>query len=161
MPSPQRTGDWLALSSGLLWSITSVLLRSDRGTSAIELFTHNFLWSGIVAFDFALIAQPTLSAAPTLSRCLEQLPWLVPVIVIVVMSGVYATMWGTPKLSPGIVGLLFMTEISVGAVTAALWSGDPFGWPEIIGITLITTAGLLESLRDLALARTVRARPVR
>jgi drug/metabolite transporter (DMT)-like permease len=161
MPWPQRTGDWLALSSGLLWSITSVLLRSDRGTSAIELFTQNFLWSGIVAFAFVLIAQPTLSAAPTLSRCLEQLPWLVPVIVIVVMSGVYATMWGTPKLSPGIVGLLFMTEISVGAVTAALWSGDPFGWPEIIGITLITAAGLLESLRDLALARTVRAGPVR
>src|SRR5262249_43576262 len=114
-----------------------------------------------VAFVFVLITQPTLNAAPPLSRCLEQLPWLVPVIVIAAMSGVYAAMWGTPKLSPGIVGLLFMTEISVGAVTAALWSGDPFGWPEIVGISLITAAGLLESVRDLAFALKIRSHPIR
>jgi len=83
------------------------------------------------------------------------LPWLVPVIVVVVMSGVYASMWGAPKLNPGIVGLLFMTEISVGAITAALWSGDPCGWREVIGIVLITAAGVIESVWDL-LARGAR-----
>jgi drug/metabolite transporter (DMT)-like permease len=66
-----------------------------------------------------------------------------------VMSGVYASMWGTPKLNPGLVGLLFMTEISVGAITAALWSGDPFGRREAIGIILISGAGMMESLWEL------------
>ena len=55
-------------------------------------------------------------------------------------------MWGTPKLNPGLVGLLFMTEISVGAITAALWSGEPFGWREAIGVILISLAGIMESL---------------
>ena len=69
------------------------------------------------------------------------------------MTGVYASMWGMPKLNPGLVGLLFMTEISVGAVTAAIWSGDPFGWREIIGIVLISGAGVFESIVDLVRAR--------
>ena len=43
-----------------------------------------------------------------------------------------------------------MTEISVGTATAALWAGEPFGGREILGVVLITAAGLAESLRDLA-----------
>jgi drug/metabolite transporter (DMT)-like permease len=153
IPLPQKTGDWLALASGLLWSAASVLLRADKGTSTIELFTQNFIWSGIVALAFIAIARPDFASSPPFATYVQQLPWLVPVIIIVVMSGVYATMWGAPKLNPGIVGLLFMTEISVGAITAALWSGDPFGWREATGIVLITAAGMLEGIRDLALMR--------
>ena len=39
-------------------------------------------------------------------------------------------------MAAGLVGLLFMTEISVGAITAAIWSGDPFGWREVAGKAL-------------------------
>jgi hypothetical protein len=42
-----------------------------------------------------------------------------------------------------------MTEISIGAMTAALWSGDPFGGREVIGIVLISLAGIMESLWEL------------
>ncbi|MFL5259688.1 MAG: DMT family transporter [Hyphomicrobiales bacterium] len=149
LPFPERLGDWLALMSGVLWAVASVMLRADRGTHTIELFTLNFLWSAIVALGVVLVIDPEFSTSPPLRVYFDQLPWLLPVIVTVVMSGVYTTMWGAPKLSPGIVGLLFMTEISVGAVTAALWSGDPFGWREAIGIVLITAAGALESLWSL------------
>ncbi len=37
-----------------------------------------------------------------------------------------------------------MTEISVGTVTATIWAGEPFGMRELIGVTLITLAGLSE-----------------
>jgi drug/metabolite transporter (DMT)-like permease len=77
------------------------------------------------------------------------LPWLLPTMLIVVVTGMYATMWGAPKLNPAVVGLLFMTEISVGAVTAAIWAGEPFGAREIAGVVLITVAGATESLWDL------------
>jgi drug/metabolite transporter (DMT)-like permease len=158
---PERTGDWMALASGFLWSVTSVLLRADKGTAAIDLSIQNFLWSGVVALAFVLIAQPNFSSSPPLSTYLAQLPWLIPVIVIVVMSGVYSTMWGAPKLNPGVVGLLFMTEISVGAVTAAIWSGDPFGWREVLGIVLITAAGVLEAAWTLVLDRKPQIRAAR
>ena len=39
-----------------------------------------------------------------------------------------------------------MTEISVATVTAAIWAGEPFGLREIVGVVLISSAGLAESL---------------
>ena len=47
---------------------------------------------------------------------------------------------------PGAVGLLFMTEISVGTVTAAIWADEPFGLREITGVVLVTLAGFTEIL---------------
>jgi drug/metabolite transporter (DMT)-like permease len=126
-----------------------ILLRADKDSAAIDLVVQNFLWSAVVALLLLLIFGPGLSTSPPLAVYLAQLPWLVPTLVIVVMSGVYASMWGTPKLNPGLVGLLFMTEISVGAITAALWSGDPFGRREAIGIILFSAAGMMESLWEL------------
>jgi drug/metabolite transporter (DMT)-like permease len=146
-PWPENAGDWAALASGLGWAVTSVLLRFDRGTAAIELTVQNFLWSAIamMVIAFAFAATP----APSLGLVTTQLWWLVPTMIVVVMTGVYAALWGAPKLSPGLVGLLFMTEISVGAITAAIWSGDPFGMREVTGIVLISLAGILESLIDI------------
>ena len=55
------------------------------------------------------------------------------------------------------VGLLYMTEVSVGAATAALWAGEPFGWREVAGIALITVAGLLDSIWDVVARRRLKA----
>ena len=37
-----------------------------------------------------------------------------------------------------------MTEVSVGAISAALLTNEPFGVREILGVGLITAAGLTE-----------------
>jgi hypothetical protein len=44
------------------------------------------------------------------------------------------------------VGLLMMTELSVGGITAAIWANEPLGVRELSGIALITLAGLTEFL---------------
>lgn len=149
IPLPEKPGDWIALGSGFLWSVAAILLRADRNTDAIDLLIQNFIWSALIALALLLVLGPAFSTSPPLGTYLAQLPWLLPTVLIVVMTGVYASMWGTPKLNPGLVGLLFMTEISVGCITAALWSGDPFGWREVIGIILISGAGIMESLWEL------------
>jgi drug/metabolite transporter (DMT)-like permease len=136
-----------------LWSIAALLLRADKSSVAIDLVLQNFFWSAAIAMIVLLVFGPHLTTSPPITVYLAQLPWLVPTVIVVVISGVYASMWGTPKLNPGLVGLLFMTEISVGATTAALWSGDPFGWREAIGVVLITVAGVMESVWELWRAR--------
>lgn len=149
IPLPENPGDWVALASGFLWSVASILLRADKTSVALDLLIHNFIWSALIAMVLLLTFGSGLAASPPLSVYLAELPWLVPTVLTVVMTGVYTSMWGTPKLNPGLVGLLFMTEISVGAATAALWAGEPFGWREVIGIVLISGAGMLESLWEL------------
>lgn len=149
-PWPEQIGDWMALGAGIGWAITANLYRADGGRIApIDLLNQNFLWSAILALLVVIVMHPDGATAPSLATYTAQLWWLVPTIVFVVMSGVYATMWGAPKLNPGIVGLLFMTEISVGAITAAIWAGEPFGIREVIGIVLITGAGVAEGIWEL------------
>ena len=82
---------------------------------------------------------------PSWSAVVGVLPWAIP-IALIVIPGAYAAFWGAPHLNPGLVGLLFMTELSVGGITAAIWAGEPFGWRELAGISLITAAGLVEFL---------------
>ena len=74
--------------------------------------------------------------------------WLAPLLGIVAVPGVYAAMWGARLIDPGIVGILFMSEIVIGTITVAIWAGEPFGIREIVGILLISAAGMIESVWD-------------
>ena len=146
VPWPRNTGDWMGLASGMFWAVAAVRMRSDKKNHAIEFTTAQFGWGTLLAIGIALLPLAGAGPAPELERVAGVLPWLL-LVLLVVVPGTFAAMWGTPLLSPGIVALLFMTEISVGTVTAALWAGEPFGAREIIGILLISGAGLAESLK--------------
>ena len=71
-------------------------------------------------------------------------------MALLILPGTYASLWGPKFLSPGVVGLLFMTEIVVGSISVALLSGEPFGIREVIGIILIAGASLMEPIGSLA-----------
>src|SRR5262245_1039146 len=64
---------------------------------------------------------------------------------------------GSKHIDPALVGILFMTEITVGGITAALWAGEPFGPRELIGVVLITGAALVDSIWDFWQARLAAA----
>jgi len=145
VPWPRNTGDWMGLASGMFWAVAAVRMRSDKKNHAIEFTTVQFGWGTLLAIGIALLPLAGAGPAPELERVAGVLPWLL-LVLLVVVPGTFAAMWGTPLLSPGIVAILFMTEISVGTVTAALWAGEPFGAREIVGILLISCAGLAESL---------------
>jgi drug/metabolite transporter (DMT)-like permease len=154
MPLPSNVGDWLAFASGIGWALAAVVLRGGRKYHALDLCIVDFIWAAVIALAFLLLFLDSAGPRPELSIVATMLPWLVPTVMAVVFTGVYASMWGVPLLNPALVGLLFMTEISVGAVTAALWSGEPFGAREVAGVLLISAAGAAESLWDLWRSRT-------
>ena len=58
----------------------------------------------------------------------------------------YLTIWPATLLAPGRVGVLLMSEIVVGVITAAIISGEPFGIREALGTIMIVSAALLEIL---------------
>ena len=74
--------------------------------------------------------------------------------ILVIVPAADATVYAPSHLNPGSVGLLFITEISVGAGTAALFANEPFGLKEITGIILTTLAGIAEPIRMFMGART-------
>ena len=92
-------------------------------------------------------------ATPSTDQIIPLLYWMVPIVVLLVLPGAFASLWGPKFLNPGLVGLLFMTEIIFGSISAALFAGEPFGGREISGILLIASASLLEPVSDLFRAR--------
>ena len=89
---------------------------------------------------------PGTASIPTAEAYRSVLPWLVPLSLLVVLPVYLAITWGLPQLNPGTSGLLFMTEISVGTLTAAWLTSEIIGPREITGIILISLAGLSEVL---------------
>jgi drug/metabolite transporter (DMT)-like permease len=151
-PAPQNAGDWMGLAGGILWAFASVRLRLAEGThSTIEMTNGFFQWSLIFAGAAALLVAP--SDAPSLAQSLPALPLLMIFMVLLILPGTYASLWGPRFLDPGTVGLLFMTEIVVGSISAAWLSGEPFGPREMLGVALITGASLLEPLAGLVSTR--------
>ena len=143
-PMPRNIGDWLGLAAGFVWAIAMVRIRQAEDHSAIELTVGFFHWSLVFSALAALLLAP--GYIPSVAEVSPALPLLLVFMLLLVLPGTYASLWGPKFLSPGVVGLLFMTEIVVGAVSVAFLAGEPFGLREVTGIILIAGASLLEPL---------------
>ena len=144
-PWPKNIGDWMALIGAAGWAIAAVLLRKDDGSRSMEICAVYFFYGVVAALILALSPMAGDIEPPEWQAIVDVLPWAIP-IAIIVIPGAYAAFWGAPHLNPGVVGLLMMTEISVGGITAAIWANEPLGTRELVGIALITIAGLSEFL---------------
>lgn len=143
-PVPQNVGDWMGVSAGMLWAIASLRINIFKDFSAVEMTLGFFFWSLIFSTIVALIFAPF--AIPSVVKTLPAIPLLLIFMVLLILPGTYASLWGPKFLSPGVVGLLFMTEIVVGSVSVALLSGETVGLRELIGIFLIIGAGVVEPI---------------
>jgi len=146
-PMPRNVGDWMGIAAGILWAVAMVRLRLEKDTSAIDITIGFFFWSFIFSFLVAIVLAS--SYVPSVSQTLPAMPLLLIFMVLLILPGTYASLWGPKFLSPGIVALLFMTEIIVGSISVALLTAEPFGVREVTGILLITSASLLEPIISL------------
>ena len=143
-PLPGNIGDWMALIAGMIWAVAAVRLNRDSHLPSVDMTVIFIQWALIYSIVAVVMVAP--GSGPDRAMLTGVLPWLVPVIMIMIIPGTFASLWGPKHLSPVLVGLLFMSEIVVGAISASIFSGDPFGWREVIGITLIASASLIEPL---------------
>ncbi len=121
-------------------------LRADRDNQAEEVSFLYFVLGSLLALAACALPDGRTGAMPSPEALLAVLPWLLPVLLILVIPSTFLALWGTALLSPGLVGVLFMTEVSTGTASAALLTDEPFGPREILGVVLISSAGLLEAI---------------
>jgi len=143
MPVPRGAGEWMALIAGVLWSIATTGIRAKSGMEPAA-----------AAFIFALGATV---AALILAPFLE--PWpagiftanLGGMVGLAFATGglwwglsIVSLMWATVRLEPARVGILLMTEVLVGAISAAILANEYLDRLEILGGALVLCAGILE-----------------
>lgn len=102
------------------------------------------VWGSVAALLLAMLPFKGSRQLPDLQAIWGVLPWIVPIILVLVIPPAFAVMWGATILSPGLLAILFMTEISSGTISAVIWANEPFDFKEISGVVLITLAGVFE-----------------
>lgn len=144
LPSPENRGDWFALLSGMIWALGSALILLDKVERPALHMVHFFATAGILCLLVALVSDPQSTAWPDVHVMSSVLVWLVPVALLCLLPAGYATVYAPTRLNPGVVGLLFMLEVVVALIAAALFAGETLGPREWIGLPLIMAAGLIE-----------------
>jgi drug/metabolite transporter (DMT)-like permease len=143
-PAPRNLGDWMSLTSGVLWAVVAISIRRNQqiGVAANGVA---FFFGGVgPAILFALLVDgPDLP-----SRAALEAAW--PVLLAVAWAAWIPAQcllfWGVRQISPVRTGMLLMTEIVTGVATAAWLSGDPISWPQALGGAMILAAGLGDML---------------
>lgn len=141
-PMPRNIGDWLALASGVLWVVGSMLMLARPAGESVDYGVSFFLWAAVTMVALAAVSGPP----PSQSAVMAELTWLVPVVVFLVLPGCLAAVYGASRLNPGLVGILFMAEIGVSVVLAWFFANEPIGAAQIVGVTLIAFAGVIGGL---------------
>ncbi len=143
---PEKVGDWMGLIAGFIWAVAAVCMRRNGSRHLPEITAVYFVYSALAALIIVFLPIAGDLPVPGVSQVVWVLPWMIPVTAILAVGAALAAFWGAPHLNPGVVGILFMTEISAAAITAAIWAGEPFGLREFSGVLLISLAGLSEYL---------------
>lgn len=154
LPLPQNVGDWFGLASGIFFALGCALILTDKRvgpvTHTVSFFVVGAALSVVVAWVMTSRGQIDLPAGAELGGTLV---WLMPVALLFILPAGFATIYAPARLNPGVVGLLFMTEIAVAVLSAALFANEAIGLRELIGLPLILCAGLVEPVMILRRAR--------
>ncbi|MBD3678587.1 MAG: DMT family transporter [Rhodobacteraceae bacterium] len=140
LPIPRNTGEWLALWGGLLWSFSTTGIRARSTLGPLE-----------SAFVFACGAMPVsfvlalgLAPLPETDDPFAALGLALATGTVWWALSVASLMWAAVRLEPARVGILLMTEVLVGAASAAMLAGETLTRVEIFGGALVLCAGVLE-----------------
>ena len=135
-------GDWMALGSGLAWSIGIALVFASRQAEVSRVLLMTALGGVAAALVIAAIDGSLAAGMPEIDT--ERASWpfaFAAVYVGVILAG---TMWGAFYLPPAVMSYLLSVEIIGGVISSTLILGETFGLLEIGGASFIIGAVLIE-----------------
>ena len=143
LPIPRNLGDVLALCSGLFWAIGSLgLLRAQN----IAVFPQiiSFLIGSLLVSVISIWLIGDMPNVMPAGRSVIYLIGFLLCFALFALPMFWLTIAPARVLSPARVGILLMSEVVVGAISALLFSGQPFGIAELLGTILILLAAFVE-----------------
>ena len=142
LPVPRSLGEWMAFLGGLIWAGATAGMRLKSRVPPLPAAFMFALGATLTSFAFA----PFLEPLPTIASADA-----VRIGATVLATGgvwwglsIAALMWATLRLDPVRVGILLMTEVIFGALTAAIFAGETLSVSEMIGGGLVILCGMLE-----------------
>ena len=131
--------DLLGLLSGLFWALGSVMIRRYEGLNFVHVSFLQYLFGGIMALFAALYLGDPM---PQLNALLQAIPPAFLASAVVFLPSALLIFRIMQYVSPGLVGILMLSEALVAAVSAAFWLGETLSSTQWIGVGAILTTGV-------------------
>ena len=137
--------DLLGLGSGLFWAMGSVVIRRYDRLDYIHVTFSQYLFGGVLALMAAAVVAAPI---PALSV------WAVAVVPAFVTSSVVFLPTALlifrimQYVSPGLVGVLMLSEAVVAALSAAFYLGEALTPPQWVGVSVILATGVFIGISE-------------
>lgn len=143
LPVPRSTAEWLALSSGMGFSLTNVITRKS---SHLSLRAKSFaVWFGVIGV--ALVFSPILEGEFLMPSFFSVYHWLVMgLIALLLMAATLLVQFGLTQLTAIRASVLFLFELVVAAIASYYLAHEAMTLNEWIGGSLIVMAALIAAL---------------
>lgn len=144
LPLPRNMPEWLALSSGIGFSLTNVITRKS---SHLTLVAKSYaIWIGVmmVALLFVPIMQTNIPS-PTVFTLTE---WAVmSLIALLLIAATFFVQYGVAKIEATRASVLFLFELVVAAIASYYLAHETMELNEWLGGSLIVIAAIFAAIQ--------------
>ena len=145
LPLPRNAGDWLALAGGAMVAAGAARVNAVQPSLPPLMFAVYLYATASAAFLGWLLAGE-LGPVPSMDTVIALLPFLLALTLGLLFPSTALLIWSPTRIGAGAFGILILTELVAGAISAALLTDEAFGWRETTGCALILLAGTIEVL---------------
>jgi len=143
-PLPRNQAEWLALSSGIGFSLTNVITR--RSTHLSIAAKSMLVWIGVAGM--ALVLLPLLGQQIPPVHTFQAQQWqLMVLIASLLMSATLFVQYGVTKITAIRASVLFLFELVVAAIASYYLANEAMTWNEWLGGGLIIAAALMSAMQ--------------
>lgn len=143
-PMPRNQAEWLALSSGIGFSLTNVITR--RSTHLSIAAKSMLVWVGVAGM--AIVLLPLLGQQVPAITVFNTQQWqLMLLIASLLMSATLFVQYGVTKITAIRASVLFLFELVVAAVASYYLAHEAMTWNEWLGGGLIIAAALISAMQ--------------
>lgn len=140
-------GDWMALAAGIFWSVGAAAIFVKRNVSLPPLIATSM--AAAVAVSGLCIVLFGGFSLPMRSIGTEMIVVSIGFGAVYVLPVMTVTLWGALRFPPATMSFVLTAEIVSGVGSAALFLGEPFGWPESVGTLLIALGATFEVIKPI------------
>ncbi len=144
VPIPVYLGDWFGLIGGLLIAAGAARTEIEQPEGVFPLLFIVMIFCLIASIAQYPLLASSLGTIPSFDVVISSLPFLIGIALLFVIPTTAIIFWSPSKIGTGVFGILILSELVVGVVSAALLTDETFGWREAAGATLILLAGVVE-----------------
>ena len=143
IPLPQNAGDWIALAGGAVFAAGMIRLEIIKTDGVFPIIFSFFFYGALFNIVFGFFLADYLGKMPTIEAFISMSTFLIILSLFYFIPTGIIILWAPSQLGAGLCSILFLSEIIVGVISSSILTNEPFGWPEILGSSLIVIGGIL------------------